>query len=170
MKAIVTGVGLGFPRAVRRRVRSSRRLEPGHLIIRLIRRPRALLDLRYLNEKEAGQSGFVRLTADGDGFVLGDGTPVRFWAVGTEVVPANRPPRTGPSRPVPRQARREHGPAPRPDRPEGAKDPQITEVDPKEIDDDLAAGRRDEEGGDLHHDLPLLGDRPRTSGVWGIEG
>jgi hypothetical protein len=44
-----------------------------------------LLDLRSLNEKEAGQSGFVRLTRDGNGFVLGDGTPVRFWAVGSEV-------------------------------------------------------------------------------------
>jgi hypothetical protein len=39
----------------------------------------ALLDLRYLNEKTAGQSGF--LGRKGDGFVLGDGKPVRFWAV-----------------------------------------------------------------------------------------
>jgi hypothetical protein len=45
----------------------------------------ALLDLRYLNEKEAGEKGFVRLSADGAGFVLGDGTPVRFWAVGDTV-------------------------------------------------------------------------------------
>ena len=45
----------------------------------------ALLDLRYLNEKTAGQSGFVRRTADGNGFALGDGTPVRFWAVGSDV-------------------------------------------------------------------------------------
>src|SRR3954454_17468904 len=44
-----------------------------------------LLDLRSLNEDEAGQSGFVRLTADGNGFALGDGTPARFWAVGSEV-------------------------------------------------------------------------------------
>src|SRR3954454_8799177 len=44
-----------------------------------------LLDLRSLNEEKAGQSGFVRLTADGNGFVLGDGTPARFWAVGSEV-------------------------------------------------------------------------------------
>ena len=44
-----------------------------------------LLDLRYLNEKEAGQSGFVQLTRDGNGFALGDGTPARFWAVGSEV-------------------------------------------------------------------------------------
>ncbi|MCD6351212.1 MAG: hypothetical protein J7M26_03735, partial [Armatimonadetes bacterium] len=39
----------------------------------------ALLDLRYLNEKEAGEHGWVR--HEGDGFVLGDGRPVRFWAV-----------------------------------------------------------------------------------------
>jgi len=39
----------------------------------------ALLDLRSLNEAEAGQSGFVQ--AGGDSFKLGDGRPVRFWAV-----------------------------------------------------------------------------------------
>src|SRR4051794_8803442 len=44
-----------------------------------------LLDLRSLNEKEAGQSGFVRLTPDGNGFALGDGTPARFWSIGSEV-------------------------------------------------------------------------------------
>ncbi len=41
----------------------------------------ALFDLRSLNEKTAGEKGFVRLSADGSGFLLGDGTPVRFWAV-----------------------------------------------------------------------------------------
>ena len=40
----------------------------------------ALLDLRGLNEEQAGQSGFVR--RNGGQFELGDGTPVRFWAVG----------------------------------------------------------------------------------------
>ena len=49
---------------------------------------KGLLDLRSLNEKEAGQSGFVRLTADGNGFALGDGTPARFWAVGSGGLPA----------------------------------------------------------------------------------
>ena len=40
----------------------------------------ALLDLRSLNETVAGQSGYVHLAADQSGkFVLGDGTPVRFW-------------------------------------------------------------------------------------------
>lgn len=39
----------------------------------------ALLDLRSLNEKRAGESGFVR--RKGGGFVLGNGEEVRFWAV-----------------------------------------------------------------------------------------
>ncbi len=43
--------------------------------------PDAQLDLRSLNEKVAGEKGFVQLSADGSGFVLGDGTPGRFWAV-----------------------------------------------------------------------------------------
>lgn len=50
----------------------------------------ALLDLSYLNEDIAGQSGFVRRTLDGEGFALGDGTPTRFWAVNTTV--ANKGP------------------------------------------------------------------------------
>ncbi len=41
----------------------------------------ALLDLRHLNEKVAGESGFVK--AVGDGFQLGNGKPVRFWAINT---------------------------------------------------------------------------------------
>jgi hypothetical protein len=45
-------------------------------------RPDALLDLRYLNERQAGESGFVKVDADGD-FLLGSGKPVRFWAVNT---------------------------------------------------------------------------------------
>jgi len=44
--------------------------------------PTALLDLRSLNERVAGQSGFVRAAGDQTGkYVLGDGTPVRFWGV-----------------------------------------------------------------------------------------
>ncbi len=46
----------------------------------------ALLDLRGLNERIAGESGFVRKSADGDGFVRGDGTPIRFWAVFDDIV------------------------------------------------------------------------------------
>lgn len=44
---------------------------------------RSPIDLRSLNETEAGKSGFVRLSKDGNSFVLGDGTPARFWAVGS---------------------------------------------------------------------------------------
>jgi hypothetical protein len=40
----------------------------------------AALDLRSLNEKVAGESGFIRYDANGD-FVRGDGKPIRFWAV-----------------------------------------------------------------------------------------
>ena len=43
----------------------------------------AMLDLRDLNETMAGQSGFVRISPEGD-FLRGDGTPIRFWACGTE--------------------------------------------------------------------------------------
>jgi hypothetical protein len=49
--------------------------------------PDAVLDLSGMNEKVAGQTGFVRLSEDGNGFVLGDGTPVRFWATLCEVGP-----------------------------------------------------------------------------------
>lgn len=48
-------------------------------------RAEALFDLRSLNEKVAGESGFVRLSPDGNGFVRGDGAPIRFWAVNTGV-------------------------------------------------------------------------------------
>ncbi len=43
--------------------------------------PDAFLDLRYLNEKEAGEHGFIGLSADSNSFVRGDGEPVRFWSV-----------------------------------------------------------------------------------------
>ena len=39
----------------------------------------ALLDLRYLNEKFAGEHGFIR--RDGLNFTLGNGQSVRFWGV-----------------------------------------------------------------------------------------
>jgi hypothetical protein len=44
---------------------------------------KALLDLRYLNEKSAGQSGFLSVGPDGH-FRTGDGKPIRLWAVGTD--------------------------------------------------------------------------------------
>lgn len=45
---------------------------------------RAKLDLRYLNEKQSGNNGFIRLSKDKNGFVRGDGQPIRFWIVGTD--------------------------------------------------------------------------------------
>ncbi len=44
----------------------------------------ALLDLRGLNETVAGETGFVRVGTDGD-FVRGDGQPLRFWGVNSDV-------------------------------------------------------------------------------------
>jgi hypothetical protein len=38
-------------------------------------------DLRSLNEKEAGEHGFVKRSADGNDFARGDGQPLRFWAM-----------------------------------------------------------------------------------------
>ncbi len=45
---------------------------------------RALLDLRLLNEREAGENGWIRVDREGD-FLRGDGKPIRFWAVNTGV-------------------------------------------------------------------------------------
>ena len=45
----------------------------------------AILDLSSLNERMAGETGFVRRSTDGAGFVRGDGEPIRFWAVNTYV-------------------------------------------------------------------------------------
>ena len=39
----------------------------------------SFIDLRYLNEKIAGENGFV--SKKGSQFILGNGTPTRFWAV-----------------------------------------------------------------------------------------
>jgi len=44
----------------------------------------ALLDLRALNEKHSGESGFVKLSPDGNSFVRGDGQAIRFWAAGAD--------------------------------------------------------------------------------------
>jgi hypothetical protein len=42
-----------------------------------------LLDLRSLNETVAGEHGLIRLSADGNSFVRGDGQPIRWWATNT---------------------------------------------------------------------------------------
>ena len=44
---------------------------------------KGVINLRSLNEKTAGQSGYIRRSDDGNSFVKGDGTPIRFWAVNT---------------------------------------------------------------------------------------
>jgi hypothetical protein len=46
---------------------------------------RALLDLRFLNEKEAGETGFLKVAPDGRGFIRGNGQPIRLWAIGSDV-------------------------------------------------------------------------------------
>ena len=38
----------------------------------------ALLDLRSMNEPVAGERGFIRLSADRNGFVRGDGAPILY--------------------------------------------------------------------------------------------
>jgi hypothetical protein len=43
----------------------------------------ALFDLRSLNEKTAGESGYVTRSKDGNDFLLGNGKPARFWALNT---------------------------------------------------------------------------------------
>lgn len=50
----------------------------------------AVLDLRFLNEEFAGLHGFVK--RDGERFLLGDGIPVKFWAVNasSEIAGLNR--------------------------------------------------------------------------------
>jgi hypothetical protein len=47
--------------------------------------PNALLDLRYLNEKVAGESGFIQLSPDKEDFVMGNGQSIRFWAVNSQI-------------------------------------------------------------------------------------
>lgn len=42
----------------------------------------AMLDLSYLNERQAGENGFVQRSEDGEGFVTERGGPIRFWATG----------------------------------------------------------------------------------------
>ncbi len=44
----------------------------------------ALLDLRYLNEEQSGERGFIKLSDDGADFVMGDGKPIRFFAVNSD--------------------------------------------------------------------------------------
>lgn len=54
----------------------------------------SLLDLRYLNEKVAGETGFVRANGQGE-LLRGDGKPLRLWAVNSSTVD-----NTGKTRPL----------------------------------------------------------------------
>ncbi|TVQ12371.1 MAG: hypothetical protein EA368_03985 [Leptolyngbya sp. DLM2.Bin27] len=45
----------------------------------------ALLDLRYLNESVAGETGFIRQSVTGEGLVTGNGRAIRFWPVNTYI-------------------------------------------------------------------------------------
>ncbi len=51
----------------------------------------ALLDLRSLNETQAGIHGPLRRSPDGNSIHLGDGTPVRFWGVNLSAQEAGQP-------------------------------------------------------------------------------
>ena len=57
--------------------------------------PDALLDLRYLNEGVAGETGFVRASPSGD-LLRGNGQPLRLWAVNSNVADNTN----GPQRPL----------------------------------------------------------------------
>ncbi len=46
----------------------------------------SFIDLRRLNEATSGATGFVQLSKDGESFVRGDGTPIRFWSVVSDAV------------------------------------------------------------------------------------
>jgi hypothetical protein len=52
--------------------------------------PAAMLDLRSLNEKTAGEHGFIKLSPDGNSFLRGDGQPMRFWAAGERTAPGQK--------------------------------------------------------------------------------
>ena len=66
--------------------------EPGHFAWEPDQDPlngESPIDLRYLNEKEAGANGFVQ--RDGDDFKLGNGKPVKFWMVQANLANMDRP-------------------------------------------------------------------------------
>ena len=60
-----------------------------------------------LNEKTAGEHGFIKLSPDGDSFVRGDGQPMRFWAAGVRTGHATEAGSPAAPGAVPGQARRQ---------------------------------------------------------------
>ena len=80
--AFIITTGVFFPNAHLKPGERFGRADPGRFAFEPAPDPfsdEAMLDLRHLNEDEAGAVGRVR--REGDRLVLGDGTPVRFWAV-----------------------------------------------------------------------------------------
>ncbi|MBC8103372.1 MAG: GNAT family N-acetyltransferase [Cytophagales bacterium] len=53
--------------------------------------PAALLDLRSLNEKTAGENGFITRSADGADFATTNGKPIRFWGVSEYIQDKDNP-------------------------------------------------------------------------------
>lgn len=51
----------------------------------------ALLDLRSLNEKTAGENGYIKRSADGSDFTDGNGKPIRFWGVSEYIQDKDNP-------------------------------------------------------------------------------
>lgn len=64
----------------------------------------ALLDLRSLNEKIAGEKGFITVSKDGD-FLDGAGKSIRFWGINTNVQEPLPPYSSHPKRDLERHAR-----------------------------------------------------------------
>jgi len=80
--AFVLSSGVFYPRGRLKPGETYGRADPGYFPYEPALDPfgaDALLDLRDLNERMAGISGYVR--NENGRFVLGDGTPVRFWAM-----------------------------------------------------------------------------------------
>jgi len=128
--------------------------------------PAALLDLRSLNEKVAGENGYVQMTPDGD-FADGKGNPLRFWCVNTGVQ----------SRPgvdeLKRHARflakrgvnmvRHHGHI------YPAKDKKITDVNDQNIDELLKLVAVMKEEG-IYTTFSPYWANARAGGGWGLKG
>jgi hypothetical protein len=131
----------------------------------------ALWDLSQLNEKVAGEHGFIGLSPDGNSFVRGDGQPIRFWGGSTYVQKIARQKKD--QRPLIYHARflakrgvnlvRLHG-AVQPKR-EGSR---VTDLDPDELDQiyRLVAAMK---GGGIYTTIsPFWATSARLQKSWGV--
>ena len=122
---------------------------------------RRLLDLRSLNEKEAGEGGQI-IVKDGEFVHSKTGQPVRFWAV-------NGPPESAKDRPALRQLARwlaKHGI--NMVRVHGGYFNENGEVDAAKVQHAIADRRGDEGRGHLYallHLLPAVADAQAGDGV-----